>query len=74
MVKFAHEAEADQLNTSQDGPLIWEYTKLGKWIRDNSSAVSTTDAAGRFFRGRKVNSQPVWLAREDDASLIGVWQ
>ena len=74
MVKVAWDAEANELNTSQDGPEIWNRTKLGKWIRDNSTAVSTTDATGRLFRGRKVNGQPVWLAREDDAALIGVWQ
>jgi hypothetical protein len=74
MVKVAWAAEANELNTSQDGPLIWERTRLGKWIRDNSSSVSATDASGQLYRGRKVTGQPVWLFREDDANLVGVWQ
>jgi hypothetical protein len=74
MVKVSDVAEADQLDTATEGELIWQRTKLGKWIRDNSTAVTHTDASGQQYRGRKVNNQPVWLFREDDAGLVGAWQ
>jgi hypothetical protein len=76
LVKFAHEAEADQIEAPDD-PLntdmgdLTNYTKLGKWIKNNSTVVTINSVDGKSWPARKINGEQMWLVRSDD---FGVWQ
>jgi hypothetical protein len=76
LVKLAHEAKADQVEApddpeNEDQGDLTNYTKLGKWIKNNSSVVTVNSADGRSWQARKVTGENIWLVRSDD---FGVWQ
>jgi hypothetical protein len=76
LVKMAHEAEADQddgLDDTGDGDRgnLMNWTKFGKWVKNNSTAVTIDSVDGRSWPARKVTGENIWLVRSDD---FGVWQ
>jgi hypothetical protein len=83
LVKFAHESqtfEDDNLTnspTTDDYGNIYDYTRLGRWVKGNSTIVAAP--ANYLINGvhagnaYKINGQQVWLIR-DNPERFGVWQ
>lgn len=72
-VKLIRDAEADEIEGEvQDDRLIWQRTKLGKLILNNSVADTLNTIDGRTIRSRRVGTT-LWLIREDDAATFHVW-
>lgn len=83
LVKFAHESATDQDDnlgnspTTDDYGNIYDYTRLGRWVRGNSTLVAAPanytingEHAGSAY---KINNEQVWLVR-DRPERFGVWQ
>lgn len=83
LVKFAHEALADQ---EADGGMVdgdgnpvnqYDWSRFGKWIKANSTIVTAPpnylingEPAGDAY---KITDELVWLVR-DNPERFGVWQ